>query len=195
MRREVIMKRVPLSPVRWLCTVAGTALLCGCSSGPALPRGMMLDGVALQKSGTWSHSGVSGVVFIPKGEQSETASVQLGVLLSKEHTSGQALSEWVMGEYHRSPTMQLYENASADEACKVGAMSNGTSVRQFLALHVCRGRRAHAACAEVDERLVDPSGSPCGPSDSVCWQRLCDSRWADRRATLQSIVEQVLAQE
>ena len=125
----------------------------------------------------------------------DTASLQVGVLLSEKHTTGQALSEWSMEQYHRSPTQHIYEKATADEACKVGATSNGTVVRPFLALHVCRGQGGHAVCAEVDEKLVDPSGSPCPPTDGGCWERLCESRWLDRRGTLLSIVDQVLAYE
>jgi len=176
---------------RW-ASAATLSLLTGCG-GPALPKGVTLDGATLQKATDWSAAGISGVVFIPAGEQFGTASLQVGVLLSEKHASGQALSAWVMEQYRKSPTLQLYENAGGDEACKAGATSTDTTVRPFLALHLCRGGNAHAACAEVDEKLVDPSGSPCPIDDDDCWQKLCDARWADRRATLEAIVDQVLA--
>jgi hypothetical protein len=122
--------------------------------------------------------------------------VQVGVLLSEKHATGQALGAWVMEQYRRSPALQLYaDDSDAETACKVGATSTGSSVRQFLALHTCGARGGHAVCAEIDERLVDPSGSPCPPNDDECWQRLCDARRAERGAALQSIVDQVLAHE
>jgi hypothetical protein len=176
---------------RWTAAAA-LALLTGCR-GPALPKGVTLDGATLEKATNWSAGGISGVVFIPAGERLDTASLQLGVLLSEKHASGRALSAWVMEQYHGSPTLQLYENAGDDEACKAGATSTDATVRPFLALHLCRGGNAHAACAEVDEKLVDPSGSPCPIENDDCWQKLCDARWADRRATLEAIVDQVLA--
>jgi hypothetical protein len=164
----------------------------GCS-GPALPKGIKLDGQSLEKAADWSRSGLSGRVFIPPGEKLDTASVQVGVILSEKHTSGRALNTWLMDEYRKSPTTQFFENAADEEACKVGATTNGTEVRLFLALHLCRGRGAYAVCAEVDEKLVDPSGSPCPIDDGACWPRLCEERWIQRRTTLTAIADQVLA--
>lgn len=176
----------------WWAALAALALLTGCG-GPALPKGVTLDGVKLQKASDWSAAGISGVVFIPPGEQLDSASLQVGVLLSEKHASGRALSTWVMQQYRGSSTLQLYEDAGDDEACKAGATSTDTTVRLFLALHLCRGGKAHASCVEVDEKLVDPSGSPCPPEDADCWRELCDARWTDRRAMLEAIVDQVLA--
>lgn len=165
---------------------------CGCS-GPALPKGIKLDSQTLEKAADWSHSGLSGRVFIPPGEKLDTASIQVGIILSEKHSSGSAASTWLMEEYRRSPTMQMFEDAAGEEACKVGATTSGNGVRQFLALHLCRGRGTYVACAEVDERLVDPSGSPCPIENSTCWRELCEERWNERRTTLVAIVDQVLA--
>lgn len=122
----------------------------------------------------------------------DAASLQVGVLLSERHGSGSAASTWLMEEYRKSPTMQMFENADGEEACKVGATSDGTEVRPFLALHLCRGRGAHVACAEVDERLLDPGGLPCPTEDRACWGGLCEARWSERRTALVAIVDQVL---
>jgi hypothetical protein len=180
---------------RCLRVVAALFLLSGCHRGPALPRAMTLDGTSLQKATSWSRGGISGVVFVPPGEEMDSASVQVGVLLSEKHATAEVLSAWLMEQYRRSPTMQLFEDAGAETACKVGATSNGSLVRQFLALHSCGARGRTSVCAEIDERLLDPSGSPCPPSDTECWQRLCDARRVERGPTLQSIVDEVLAFE
>jgi hypothetical protein len=186
--------RLHRKPVFATAVIVATLAMQGCG-GPSLPGSMTFDGVAMDKAADWSNSGFSGVVFVPPGEKLDTASLQLGVLLSEKHNTGEGLSQWSMEQYRRSPTMQLYEEVAGDEACKVGATSSGTAVRQFLALHICRAKGKYAACAEADERLVDPSGSPCGVTDTACWRDMCASRWKARRASLEPIVDAVLGRK
>lgn len=182
----------PTSPVSAtvgavLLTVAAAA----CSRGPALPEEMTFEGERLEKATSWSSQGVSGVVFVPPGERMPSASLQVGVLASRMHASGAGLHRWIMDQYHRSPTTQWHESATADEACKIGLTDAGVP-RPFLALHVCRGGDGVAACAEVDERLDDNEVGRCLTSTAGCWEELCTLRWRPAREELEPILEGVL---
>ena len=163
----------------------------GCSRGPSLPAEMTYEGARLEKATSGSIQGVSGVVFVPPGEKMPSASLQVGVLVSRKHASGAELHRWVMDQYRRSPTVQWYESTTADEACKIGVTSAG-SPRPFVALHVCRAAGGAAACAEVDERLDDDDVSRCLTGMSDCWEELCTLRWLSARASLEPILDGVL---
>jgi len=180
-----------------VASVPGAALVvafawaAGCSRGPSLPAEMTYEGTRLEKAASWSIQGVSGVVFVPPGEKMPSASLQVGVLVSRKHASGAELHRWIMDQYRRSPTIQWHESATADEACKIGVTSAG-SPRPFVALHVCRASEGVAACAEVDERLDDGDVGRCLTSLSDCWEELCALRWLSARASLEPILDGVL---
>jgi hypothetical protein len=175
--------------------VAATALVLAvagaCARGPGLPREMTFEGSKLEKATTWSSQGVSGVVFVPPGERLPSASLQVGVLASRKHASGADLHRWIMDQYRRSPTVRYHESTTADEACKIGVTDAG-GPRPFLALHVCRARAGVAACAEVDERMVDNDVGRCLTSTADCWEELCGLRWLSARASLEPILDDVL---
>ena len=164
----------------------------GCSEEPPLPHEMTFEGVRLEEATSWSRQGVSGVVFVPPGETLPSASLQVGVLVSRKHASGAALHRWVMDEYRRSPTVRWHVSATADEACKIGRTGGGRIPRPFVALHVCRAAAGVAACAEVDQRLDDSDVGRCVSSDSTCWEEVCTLRWLPTRAFLEPVLDGVL---
>ncbi len=181
----------PLSLKSLEKVLAVLLLLCatpGCS-GPSLPREVTFEGRRLEKATAWSRGKISGVVFVPPGEKMETASLQLGILVSQEHSSGVELHSWIMEQYHGSPTTQWYESSTSDEACKVGLASGP---RPFVALHVCRAATGVSACAEADEQIGDDVVGRCLNGAGDCWDELCGRVWATRRAALEAEVSRVL---
>jgi hypothetical protein len=164
------------------------AALPGCGGGPQLPQALTFEGRALEKATEWSRGEISGVVFVPPGEQMPTASLQVGILVSREHPSGVQLHSWIMEQYRSSPTAQWHESSTSDEACKVG-LTQGP--RPFVALHVCRGASGVSACAEADEELGDDIVGRC-LNTAGCWEELCTQHWTARRAALEAEVLRVL---
>ena len=162
----------------------------GCDRGPRLPNELTFEGSRLEKATAWSTGEISGVVFVPPGEKLETASLQVGILVSQEHASGVELHKWVMEQYRKSPTAQWYESSNSEEACKVG-LGQGPP-RPFVALHVCRSASGVSACAEADERLGDDVVGRCLNRGGDCWDELCTQMWASRRAALEAEVYGVL---
>lgn len=173
--------------------LSGAALALACSKGPRLPRELTFEGVKLEKATDWSRGSVSGIIFVPRAEKLETASLQVGILASSGHASGAALHTWLMDQYHRSPTTQWHESETSDEACKVGipAAPEGGPLRPFLALHVCRSGSGGSACAEADERLSEEIMARCLNRGWGCWDELCTQKWAARRAALEAILSDV----
>lgn len=165
--------------------LASAALVCGC--GPRPPRQLTFDGARLEKAASWSKGDVSAVVFIPPGERLERASLQVGILVSTGHPSGEELHRWMIDQYRHSPTQQWHEDATAEEDCKVG-LGPGPP-RPFLAVQICRSIPGGSACAEADEQLSDEQVGRCLNRQSGCWDELCNQRWASRRQSLEAILK------
>ncbi len=159
-----------------------------CNTGSRLPQELTFEGRSLEKATAWSRGEISGVVFVPPGEKLETASLQVGILVSEEHTSGVELHDWIMEQYRSSPTAQWYESTTSDEACKVGL---APGPRPFAALHICRAASGVSACVEIDERLGDDVVGRCLNGAGDCWDEVCSQLWA-RRAALDAEVLGVL---
>jgi hypothetical protein len=153
---------------------------------------MTFEGVRLERATSWSSQGVSGVVFVPPGETLPSASLQVGVLVSRTHASGAELHRWIMDQYRRSPAVQWHESATADEACKIGVTGDGTTVRPFVALHVWRAAGGVAACAEVDQSLDDDESGRCVSGASAGCEEICTLRWLPARAILEPVLDAVL---
>lgn len=166
-----------------------TSAALACDTGPPLPKEMSFEGRLLDRATEWSSGELAGVVFVPPGETLPTASLQVGILVSQEHSSGVELHNWVMQRYHESPTARWYESSIAGEACKVGL---GPGPRPFVALHVCRSASGVSACAEADERLGDEIVGRCLNRTNDCWDELCSRMWGSRRAALEAEVYGVL---
>lgn len=173
--------------------LAAVFLLAGlasnCERGPRLPEELTFEGRRLERSTDWSMGGISGVVFTPPGEPLATASLQLGILVSREHASSVDLHEWVMQQYRSAPFPHWYESSTSDEACKVGLMDGP---RPFVALHVCRSGGGMSGCAEADERLADEIVGRCLNKSTDCWDELCHQMWTSKRALLEAELDAVL---
>jgi hypothetical protein len=171
--------------------VLAAGVASACRSGPSLPGELTFEGARLEKATTWSRGGISGVVFVPPGEKMPSASLQVGVLLSEEHASGAELNRWIMDQYRTSPTAQVHESVTEDEACKIG-IAGGARPRVFVALHVCRSAGGVAACAEADRQLADADVSRCAAGPAGSCQEICTLRWLPTRASLEPILDGVL---
>jgi hypothetical protein len=149
-------------------------------------------GPALVKANEFSQDGISGVVFIPPGEKLESASLQLGIILSRKHDRPAALQDWIMAGYRRSPTQQWHESLpSPTEACKVG-LGPTTPPRAFAAVHVCQGGSGVSACAEADEWLSDEVVGRCLNQSSACWDAVCTGRFEAWRKNLETVLDDLL---
>src|SRR5262245_4130218 len=168
-------------------TIALLAAALGAACGRGLPKQVTFEGERLEQASSWSRGKVSGAAFVPPGEKLDTASLQVAIIMSREHASGSELHAWVMDQYHHSPTAQWHESATSDEACKVGLPAGPP--RPFVALHVCRTSQGTAACAEADERIGDELVARCLDRGWSCWDELCTQKWAAWRAPLEALVE------
>ena len=177
---------------RWLPFAALALVTTSCAKQPMLPAHLTVaGGPSLVRAKDFSTGGLSGVVFIPVGEKIESASLQLGILMSKDHQSPAAFQDWILAQYRASPTQQWYETvANPTEACKIG-LSPELPPRPFVAVHKCQGGAGVSACAEADERLSDEIVGRCLRS-STCWDEICNARFAAWRGNLQSILDDML---
>jgi hypothetical protein len=161
----------------------------GC--GPSLPGKLWFDGVRLEKATSWERDGISSVVFVLPGETLPSASLQVGILLSRKHASAAELNHWLMDQYRGSPTVRWGESTKEDESCKVGLNLHGDP-RPFVALHACRAAEGVAVCAEVDRRLADGDVRRCKGVGWDCWEEFCAERWEPVRPSIEHILDGVL---
>jgi hypothetical protein len=159
-------------------------LLSSCESG--LGEHVAFDGARLDRATRQSRGETSQVVFVRPGETLPAASLQVGVLVSREHTTGAALSTWVMDVYHASPTSQIYETSSEDEVCRVGMTSRPSRI--FVAIHTCRTVNGAGVCAEADEQLDEEAVTSCLARGDDCWKEQCQQRSTSWRASLEDLV-------
>lgn len=168
---------------RWLVVLAVTATGCG-------KERLDYRGTALEQAATWSRAGMTASVFVPVGQSLPSADLQVGVLHSTDHATGEALLGWITSEFERVPMVKPSSQTSGDEACKA-ALSNGTDIRPFMTLQICRTGVGAAACAEADQRLTD-SETGCLAMTPGCFERLCNGRWIETRQVLEPIVARAL---
>lgn len=159
----------------------------GCGPGP-LPRTVSYRGVVLSEATTWSRGGLSGTVFVTPGQALPGADVQLGVMHSTEHTTGEAFLAFITEQFRRSDVVEPVVFDVVDESCK-GGWNNSGPVRPFIALQVCRTGVGASACAELDEKFDDVA---CVHDSFGCFKELCNARWEEARAVLEPIVKAAL---
>jgi hypothetical protein len=164
-----------------------------CAKHAKLPKHLyVVGGPSLVQAKDFSTGGFSGVVFIPTGEKLESASLQLGVLMSTNHKSPADFQNWVLAQYRASPTQQYYEVIpNPTEACKIG-LGPDLPPRPFVAVHKCQGGAGVTACAEADERLSAEVVGRCLNSKYSCWEEVCNARFAAWRPNLESILDDML---
>lgn len=167
-----------------LCRVAVTIavsapLLVGCG-GSGLPDELSFVGQRVERAADWELGSLKGVVLIPPGEDLDTASLQIGIILGHGPYDAKELHQWVMRHYDASPIESWYMWVDPVDtwACKVGR--DPRYGRPFVAIHICRKGPAGTATVEADERLDDSVLRACrGPERMACWNELCVAKRAE----------------
>lgn len=182
--------------------VALSLLAMGACSKAAPPTSMFPETIAfgqqtLTKATAWTRGGMNGVVYVPPAEKLPSAPLQVGVIVSSEHTTARALKEWITNEWYKSEGIQGFESGSTDDSCKAGvSMSSGKESRTYMTLQVCKTGVARAACVEADEDLDRNVFGGCygdGFGRDKCFQDICDQRWSARRESLDLLAADVLS--
>lgn len=159
----------------------------GCSQAPSLPEAVTFDQVPLISVTSWSKGRLSGSVYVRQGETLPGAPLQVGVIVSNEHTTAKALHQWVREQALRSGTPQYHNTGTNDESCTVGVMPG----RTYMALEVCKTGVERAACVEADEALEASIFTSC--INGSCFQEVCDARWLARREPLDLLAADILS--
>ena len=180
------MSRAPIMTVVAMLFVVSS----GCSRppAPAFPDSITFGTQKLTKATSWNRGGVSGTVYVPPGEQLPSASLQVGVIVSTEHTTAAALHTWVQDQFNRSGGLAMHQSGTSEESCKAG----GDPKRTYTALDVCKTGVARAACVEADEQL-DPGTFTSCLNQPGCFDDVCDRRWLMRREALDLLAADVLS--
>ena len=158
-----------------------------CSQAPSLPEAVTFDQVPLTSVASWSRGQLSGSVYVRQGETLPGAPLQVGVIVSNEHTTAKALHQWIRDQALRSGTPQYHNSGTNDESCTVGVMPG----RTYMALEVCKTGVERAACVEADEELEEGIFTSC--INGSCFQDVCDARWLERREALDLLAADILS--
>ena len=162
-------------------------IVIGCSQAPALPQAVVFDQVPLTSVTSWSRGRLSGSVYVRQGETVPGAPLQVGVIVSNEHTTAKALHRWIRDQALRSGTPQYHNSGTNDESCTVGVIPG----RPYMALEVCKTGVERAACVEADEELEEGIFTSC--LNGSCFQDVCDARWLERREALDLLAADILS--
>src|SRR5262245_46245295 len=103
-----------------VCVLA-TLIAIGCSQSPSLPNAVTFGDVSLTSATSWSRGNLSGSVYVRQGQTLPSAPLQVGVIVSNEHTTAKALHQWIRDQALRSGTPQYHNSGTNDESCTVGA--------------------------------------------------------------------------
>ena len=159
----------------------------GCSQSPSLPESVVFDEMPLTSATSWSRGRISGSVYVRQGQTLPGAPLQVGVIVSHEHTTANDLHRWIRNQALQSGTPQYHNSGTNDESCTVGV----TPQRTYMALEVCKTGVERAACIEADEELEAGIFSSC--INGSCFQEVCDARWLVRREALDLLAADVLS--
>jgi hypothetical protein len=177
------MPRVPFLAAVLLATAG-----CSTPSAPSFPDSITFGSQMLTKATSWDRGGISGIVYVPAGEQLPSASVQVGVIVSTEHTTAASLHSWVQDQFNESGNLAVHQSGTADQSCKAA----GDQTRTYMSLDVCKTGVARAACVEADEKLDPGTFTSCLNSPG-CFEQLCDRRWSARGKLLDRLAADVLS--
>jgi hypothetical protein len=161
-------------------------LMVGCSQAPSLPDAVNFDQTALTSATSWSRGRMSGGVYVLPGEKLPDATLQVGVIVSHEHTTAKALHAWIRDQALRSAP-QYHHSGTNDESCTVGV----TPGRTYMTLQVCKTGVERAACIETDEALDEGTFTSC--INGSCFQDVCDARWLERREAMDLLAADILS--
>jgi hypothetical protein len=171
---------------RALCALATIATMAGCGGAPRLPDAVTFDEQALTRVASWSRGRLSGSVYVRPGQQLPQAPLQVGVIVSNDHTTAKDLHQWIRSQALRS-TPQYHHSGTNDESCTVGV----TPARTYMALEVCKTGVERAACIETDEELDEGTFTSC--LNDTCFQDVCDARWLERREAMDLLAADILS--
>lgn len=165
----------------------------GCSKkGLPFPEAIEFGGTGLNKATAWDRGAISGVVYVPPGETLPVASLQVGVIISSDHSTGSALHAWIAEQAARSGNVHGFDSTANEESCRAGAsVPEGRAPRTYLTLQVCRTGVARAICVEADEDLDDGTFTSC-LTTSGCFEDVCNERWLARRESLDRLVADMM---
>jgi hypothetical protein len=158
----------------------------GCG-GPRFPKTITFDRQILTKATSWTRGGISGTVYVPANETLPGASLQVGVIISSEHSSGGELHDWVREQFEHSGSHRLFMSDGREESCHAGVDQG----RTYMALQVCKTGVERAACVEADEVLDEAAATSC-TGRVGCFDDVCDRRWGMRREALDLLTADVL---
>jgi hypothetical protein len=158
-----------------------------CSQAPSLPADVTFDQVSLVSAASWSRGRLSGSVYVRPGQTLPAAPLQVGVIVSHEHTTAKDLHAWIRDQALRSGTPQFHQSGTNDESCTVGV----TPGRTYMALEVCKTGVERAACVEADEEIDGGTFASC--LNDSCFQDVCDARWLERREALDLLAADILS--
>ena len=171
--------------------VGMTAVIVGCGAA-AFPDRINFADQDLTKATNWTRGGMSAVVYVPPGETMPSASLQVGVIVSTEHNSGNHLQGWIREQASRSTRQQVFHDSlGLAEVCRVGAITVEGETRTFVSLQLCQSGKASVACVEADLAVPDTVVSRCG-SDTGCFEDMCTRRWRDQREALEALAAEFL---
>lgn len=159
----------------------------GCSQSPSLPDAVTFDETPLSSATSWSRGRISGRVYVRQGQTLPGAALQVGVIVSHEHTTANDLHRWIRDLALRSGTPQYHNSGTNDESCTVGVAPQ----RTYMTLEVCKTGVDRAACVEADEELDSGKFSSC--LNDTCFQDVCDARWLVRREALDNLAADILS--
>jgi hypothetical protein len=161
-------------------------MMAGCSQAPSLPDAVTFDQVALTSVASWSRGSISGSVYVLPGQKLPEAPLQVGVIVSHEHTTANARHAWIRDQALRSAP-QYHHSGTNDESCTVGV----TPGRTYMALQVCKTGVERAACIETDEALDEGTFTSC--INGSCLEDVCDARWLERREAMDLLAADILS--
>lgn len=169
-----------------VCVLATMWMMVACNQAPSLPDAVTFDRTALTSVAPWSRGRISGSVYVLPGQKLPEAPLQVGVIVSHEHTTAKALHAWISELALRSAP-QYHHSGTNDESCTVGV----TPGRTYMALQVCKTGVQRAACIETDEVLDEGTFTSC--INGSCFQDVCDARWLERREAMDLLAADILS--
>ena len=156
----------------------------------SFPDSIAFAGQTLTKATSWNRGKMSAVVYTPPGQKIPDASMQIGFIISADHTTAASLHNWVIDQGNRAGP-PVFSSGEPGAVCRVAWQQLPDGPRTYMSLQVCHTGVARAACAEADETISQSDFNTCVGS-SGC-QDLCDQRWLERREALDLLVADFIA--
>jgi hypothetical protein len=157
-----------------------------CAKGLAFPPTIDFDGEHLEKTTSWTHGQLAGIVWTRPGEKLPDAPLQVGAIVSDEHQTAIDLNKWIRQKAGHS----FYDSMGVEDTCRVGSTQLPTGGnRHWMTLITCQTGVGRAACVEADEDLSMDEFTDC--LHRKC-DAICDQRWERRREALDTLAARML---